>query len=85
MLKPIRTQAEKIPHTIAAHGSTTEQPDVMATNPLRTPLQTSSASQWPTISLLLKRVTIPAAEPASVVVTAVRPTAVQFPWSVVVG
>ncbi|KAF4351596.1 hypothetical protein F8388_003249 [Cannabis sativa] len=51
---------------IAAHGSTTEQPAVMAANPPRSPLHTSVTFQA-------------AVHPASVVVTAVLPTALHWP------
>ncbi|PKI41381.1 hypothetical protein CRG98_038267 [Punica granatum] len=60
----MRTQAATNPHTIAAHGSTTEHPDVMAANPPRRPLQTSVTVQWPTRSRLLNRVVSAAVQPA---------------------
>ncbi|KAL8137219.1 hypothetical protein V2J09_003220 [Rumex salicifolius] len=79
---PMRSQADTKPQTRAAHGSTTEQPDVMPTKPARTPLHTARASQWPTSILFAKRVVSPDMDPARVVVTAVRLTAVQLPWVV---
>jgi hypothetical protein len=44
-LKPMRTQAETKPQMMAAQGSTTAQPEVMAAKPPSSPLQTSKTLQ----------------------------------------
>ncbi|GER55888.1 P-loop containing nucleoside triphosphatehydrolases superfamily protein [Striga asiatica] len=78
-LHPIRTSAATNPQITAAHGSTTEHPAVMAAKPPRSPLQTSVTFQCPDRIRFTKRVVSAAVQPASVVVTAVRPTADHCP------
>ncbi|KAF5803692.1 hypothetical protein HanXRQr2_Chr06g0274441 [Helianthus annuus] len=77
LLHPVKTQDATKPQMIAAHGSTTAQPEVMAAKPPSNPLQTSITFQWPTSSLLLNKVVSAAVHPASVVVIAVLPTALH--------
>nr|GMD73101.1 Sharpin like [Ipomoea batatas] len=77
--KAMRTHAATKPHTTAAHGSTTEQPLVMAANPPRRPLQTSVRFQLPIRTFFPNSVVSAAVQPESVVVTAVLPTALHCP------
>jgi hypothetical protein len=79
------THADTNPQMMAAQGSTTEQPAVMAAKPPRRPLQTSSTFQCPVWSLFPNSVVSAAVLPASVVVTAVRPTADHCPWMLPAG
>ncbi|RDX75642.1 hypothetical protein CR513_44451, partial [Mucuna pruriens] len=67
------------PHTIVAHGSTTEQPAVMAAKPPSKPLHTSVTFQCPVCMRLPKSVVNAAEHPARVVVTAVLPMALHCP------
>ena len=79
LLQEMRTTAATNPQIMAAHGSTTEHPLVMAAKPPRRPLQTSVTFQWPERKRLPKRVVRAAVQPARVVVTAVLPTALHVP------
>ncbi|KAF8109188.1 hypothetical protein N665_0101s0018 [Sinapis alba] len=56
-----------------------EQPPVIAANPPRRPLHTSVTFQCPERRRFPKRVVSAAVQPAKVVVTAVRPTALHCP------